>query len=74
MLSNLKSDQLSVMRVFNNNVSDQVKNMGFGEFGNFFIIAMSRDLYYVLIIVNHWDGKVWIINGDSYTWNWHSIY
>lgn len=73
VLSNLKSDQLSVMRVFNNAVSEQVKNMGFGEYGNFFIIAMSRESYYVLIVVNHWDGKVWTITCSSYTWNWHFL-
>ena len=73
VLSNLKSDQLSVMRVFNNAASEQVKNMGFEEYGNFFIIAMSRESYYVLIVVNHWDGKVWTITCSSYIWNWHFL-
>ena len=64
------------MQIFNDGLSESVYNMGFGEYGNFFILIMRDNQgIMVLFVINHWNAKSWIISvsENGYVWKWKTV-
>ena len=76
ILDNSRDNKYSCVQIFNNELSESVYNMGFGEYGNFFIFIMRANPgSMVLLVINHWTAKSWIISvsENGYIWKWKTV-